>query len=63
MAYIIDIDSCIACGDCQNNCPIDGAIIAGDTYSVEASRCDDCGLCADSCPTSSLYRPRITAAA
>ena len=63
MAYTIDIESCIACGDCQNNCPVDGAIIPGDTYRVDASLCIDCDLCSESCPTASIYRLRIAAAA
>jgi NAD-dependent dihydropyrimidine dehydrogenase PreA subunit len=63
MAYVIDVNSCVACGDCQNNCPIDGAIIPGDTYSVEPSLCIDCGVCADDCLTASIYLPRISQAA
>ena len=48
MAYIID-DSCIACGVCATDCPVD-AISEGDIYVIDADKCTDCGACAGSCP-------------
>jgi len=48
MAYQID-DSCIACGVCAADCPVD-AISEGDVYSIDESKCTDCGACASSCP-------------
>jgi ferredoxin len=48
MAYIID-DSCIACGACLSECPID-AISDGDIYTIDADKCIDCGACASACP-------------
>ena len=51
MAYIID-DSCIACGACQSDCPVD-AISEGDIYIIDADKCTDCGACASTCPVGS----------
>jgi len=48
MAYKID-DSCIACGACMADCPVD-AISEGDIYKIDADKCIDCGACACSCP-------------
>ncbi|MDR3304857.1 MAG: 4Fe-4S binding protein [Clostridiales Family XIII bacterium] len=48
MAYVID-DSCIACGACVSECPVD-AISEGDLYSIDADTCIDCGACASVCP-------------
>ncbi|MBE6758626.1 MAG: 4Fe-4S dicluster domain-containing protein [Ruminococcaceae bacterium] len=48
MAYKISAD-CIACGACADQCPVD-AIVAGDTYSINADACIDCGNCASVCP-------------
>lgn len=49
MAYVID-DSCIACGACIEECPVE-AITAGDEkYSIDADKCIDCGACAGACP-------------
>ena len=51
MAYIID-DSCIACGACIAECPVD-AISEGDPYTIDADACIDCGACASGCPVDS----------
>lgn len=48
MAYKIG-DSCIACGACQSECPVD-AISEGDIYTIDADACIDCGACANVCP-------------
>ena len=53
MAYFID-DSCISCGSCIDECPLD-AIAEGDIYSIDADSCTDCGACADVCPTESIH--------
>lgn len=48
MAYVIK-DSCIACGACEAECPVD-AISEGDIYIIDADACIDCGACAGVCP-------------
>lgn len=48
MAYKIN-DSCIACGECSSECPVD-AISEGNIYVIAADECIDCGACADVCP-------------
>ncbi len=53
MAYVID-DSCIACGSCISECPVD-AISEGDVYSIDADACIDCGACAEVCPTEAIH--------
>ena len=53
MAYSIN-DSCVACGACINDCPVD-AITAGDpTYSINADECIDCAACTSSCPVDAI---------
>ncbi len=52
MAYVIN-DSCIACGTCINECPVD-AISEGDIYTIDADACIDCGTCAGVCPTGAI---------
>jgi len=46
-------DSCIGCGTCKANCPVD-AISEGDIYVIDPSACIDCGVCQDNCPTSAI---------
>ena len=48
MAYKIE-DTCIACGACHAECPVD-AISEGDIYTIDADTCIDCGACASVCP-------------
>jgi ferredoxin len=48
MAYVIK-DSCIACGACMSECPVE-AISEGAVYTIDADKCIDCGACASSCP-------------
>jgi len=48
MSYVIG-DSCIACGACQSECPVD-AISEGEIYSIDADACIECGACANVCP-------------
>jgi len=52
MAYNI-LDTCIACGTCQPECPTD-SISEGDIYVINADTCIDCGACASVCPTDSI---------
>jgi ferredoxin len=48
MAYTIN-ESCIACGACMAECPVD-AISEGTPYTIDAEACIDCGACAGACP-------------
>ncbi len=53
MAYMINPDTCVACGTCQGECP-SGAIQEGDVYSIDPNVCIDCGTCADACPMGAI---------
>jgi len=46
-------DTCIACGTCQGECPVE-AIIEGDIFSIDPDKCIDCGACEAACPTESI---------
>lgn len=50
MAYRIDEDTCILCGSCESECPVQ-AIEQGDpAYVIDEDSCIDCGSCAAVCP-------------
>lgn len=49
MAYVID-ESCISCGACEPECPVEAISQGDDRYVVDAEKCIDCGACASVCP-------------
>jgi len=52
MAYFIN-DSCIACGQCKDECPKE-CIEEGDPiYVIDEDECIDCGACLGVCPVES----------
>ena len=52
MAYKIT-ESCVACGTCISECPVN-AIAEGTIYSIDAATCVDCGTCASVCPAEAI---------
>lgn len=49
MAYVIN-DSCISCGACAAECPVEAISEGADKYVIDADACIECGACADACP-------------
>ena len=54
MAYVIN-DSCISCGACEPECPVDCISAGDDIYVIDAEACIDCGACANVCPTDAIH--------
>lgn len=53
MAFKIG-DACVACGACENACPV-GAISMGDgKFEIDPDKCIDCGTCAGQCPAGAI---------
>ncbi|MFI3211441.1 MAG: 4Fe-4S binding protein [Peptostreptococcaceae bacterium] len=46
-------DTCIACGACQAECPVD-CIADGEIYTIDADTCIDCGACEAGCPVNAI---------
>ena len=47
----VDKTWCVACGVCENTCPIGAVKVRHGCYAaVEAERCVGCGKCARLCP-------------
>ncbi|MBU0491712.1 MAG: 4Fe-4S binding protein [Chloroflexi bacterium] len=59
---VVNAETCIACGDCLDRCPMD-AIALGDVAEVDQARCIGCGLCATTCPSESIVLERVSDAA
>ncbi len=49
-----DDDSCIACGDCVERCPMEALKMENGSLFFDESRCIGCGLCTSTCATGSL---------
>ncbi len=53
MAYVIG-DSCVSCGVCAAQCPVEAISEGADKYVIDADACIDCGGCADACPAEAI---------
>ena len=53
MAYVIG-DSCVSCGACAAQCPVEAISEGADMYVIDADACIDCGGCADACPAEAI---------
>jgi ferredoxin len=53
MAYLIT-DECIACGACEEECPVEAISEGEDKYVINPDLCTECGACADLCPVEAI---------
>ncbi|MDR1668828.1 MAG: 4Fe-4S binding protein [Oscillospiraceae bacterium] len=53
MAYKIN-DTCISCGTCEGECPVEAISAGSDVYVIDPDTCIDCGACAAVCPVSAI---------
>ncbi len=47
-------DQCIACGSCENNCPVSCIKEEDGKYVIDESECIDCGACQENCPADAI---------
>ncbi|MCQ2736672.1 MAG: 4Fe-4S binding protein [bacterium] len=56
MAANVDTGKCVACGACEQVCPVE-AIKVSDAASVDESVCIECGACVNECPAEAISLP------
>lgn len=49
MSYFIT-DTCISCGACEPECPVDCISEGYDKYVIDPNICIECGTCNSVCP-------------
>jgi len=50
----IDLESCIACGLCKENCRFNAIELENGSYKVDKFSCEGCGVCEQFCPVSAV---------
>ena len=50
---VVDYESCVGCGICENQCPA-GAIIVEKTAIIQQELCIGCGQCVYECPRGAI---------
>lgn len=55
MAVTINLDSCIGCGACIGECPVNALSMNDEGKAAcDADVCIDCGACVSTCPVSAI---------
>ena len=54
MPVKLDIDECVGCGTCVDECPQEAISMNDDDIAVISDECTDCGLCVEACPTAAI---------
>ncbi|MDR1009249.1 MAG: 4Fe-4S binding protein [Rickettsiales bacterium] len=54
MAYKINKDICISCGQCATICPVAAAAFVDGEYKIDPAKCTSCGACAENCPVEAI---------
>lgn len=53
--YVIS-DSCVMCGTCSDECPVNAITQEGSKYHINPKTCIDCGTCSVVCPVGAAHR-------
>jgi len=56
---VVQVESCVGCGDCVERCPFGALSVPDDVCVVDAARCVGCGLCVPVCPADALFLERL----
>lgn len=54
MVYKIDPDTCLSCGACSEECPVQAISEGEGAYVIDPEKCLGCGACAAVCPVEAI---------
>ncbi|MBS3756880.1 MAG: 4Fe-4S binding protein [Desulfobacterales bacterium] len=54
VAKLIDDDSCIGCGTCENYCPVNAIRMSDEKARIDEQKCIGCGQCQFQCPQEAI---------
>ena len=54
MAVTINVDECIGCGICVDECPQKALSLEDGVCVIDKDECIDCGSCINECPNEAL---------
>lgn len=57
MAYKINKETCVNCGACEPECPVEAISEVDGARFIDADKCIDCGNCASVCPADAISPP------
>ncbi|MEW5737114.1 MAG: DUF362 domain-containing protein [Thermodesulfobacteriota bacterium] len=52
--FFVNEEKCIACGECEKNCPTGAAQLSSDFSTIDKDRCIGCGECVTVCPEKAI---------
>ena len=53
MAYKVT-ETCVNCGACVGECPVEAISEKGDQHFIDPEKCTSCGVCVSACPTEAI---------
>lgn len=51
---VVDKDTCVGCGACVDECPVEAITLVDDKAVINADECTECETCVEACPAEAI---------